>query len=130
MDNKSKVGIGIGIGVGIAVGIVALVVVAVVATVFWGGRVFQDEVCPHLQNQAAIAQRVGVFTSCSYSLTKSGDVSDVDTHVFEVVGDKGQGDVYVMSTSTGPDGAEEYQGILLLIGSEEVLVFGERPPIQ
>lgn len=121
---------GIGIGVGIAMGMVATLAAVVAAIVFWGGRDFQDEVCPHLQSQAAIAQRVGVFTSCSYSLMKSGDISDFDTHVFEVAGDKSQGDVYVMSTSTGANGTEEYQGILLVIGGEEVLVFGERPPVE
>jgi hypothetical protein len=129
MQVKSNVTTGIGVGVGIGIGIVATLAAIGMGFVWWGLSILQDEVCPRLQGDKAIVQRIGVVTSCQHSIIKSVNVTDVDTTVFEVVGSKGKGDVFVMSTSTGENGDEEYQGILLVVGGEETLVFGERPPI-
>ena len=119
-----------GIGAKIAVGVGVAGVIGLVAVGGWGMGLYEDEVCARLKSEAALVERTGDLTTCAQRTMRSGDIDDVDTFVFEVAGPKGAGEVFVRSTSTGEDGGEEYQGILLVMNGEETLVFGERPPTK
>lgn len=119
-----------GNGAKIAIGVGVVFVVGLVALGVWGMGLYEDEVCERLRGESAIVERTGAITSCAQRTAKSGDISDLDTFVFDVAGPKGAGEVFVRSTSTGEDAKEEYQGILLVMNGEETLVFGERPPTK
>ena len=120
MSNAGKVAI-----------VVVVVVVSIVGIGVWGMGLYTREVCAHLEAAPAIVEQTGPFTSCEQQTVASGDIDDLDTFVFHVVGPRGRGTVYVRSTSTGPDGGEVYQGILFVSDrGDEILVEGERPPTR
>lgn len=119
-----------GNGAKVALVVVGLSVVALVCLGVWGMGLYETEVCDHLKQQPAITEKTGPLVECSQKTMKSGDISDLDTFVFDVRGDKASGVVYVKSTSTGEDATEEYQGILAVVNGEEILVMGERPPTK
>lgn len=112
----------------IVLGIVGVFVVGFVALIVWGMGLYEDEVCDHLKAQPAIVGKLGPLTLCEQRTLSTGEIEDFDTFVFAVEGPQGVGRAYVKSTSDGEDGAEVYQGILLVVGGEEILVEGERPP--
>lgn len=119
-----------GVGGKIVLALVGAVVVAVVVFGVWGIGLYEDEVCDHLKAQPAIVDKLGPLTMCEQRTLSTGEIDDMDTFVFAVEGPKAFGRAYVKSTSTGDDGAEVYQGILLVVGGEEILVEGERPPTR
>lgn len=119
MSNAVKVAIVVG----------ALFAVGIVGLSALGMGMYEDEVCEHLKQQESLRPLTGPITECETRLLDdSGDAAD--TFVFRVRGSAGRAAVYVTSTSTGPDGAEEYQGILA-VGDDgtEVLVEGVRPNV-
>ena len=120
MGAAAKLGLVV-VGVG-GVGVLGLCV--------WGFGMYTDEVCAKLRAEPAIVEQLGAVTSCDAQILEAGDIDDMDTFLFEVGGAKGSGKVYVKSTSSGAEGAEEYQGILLVVGATETLIFGERPPTR
>lgn len=97
---------------------------------WFGLAIYQDEVCAHLGAQPSVTEALGEVRECDFLFMESGDISDPDTFVFELEGSSTSGRAYVQSTSTGPDGAEEYQGILLVVGAQRILVEGREPPTE
>jgi hypothetical protein len=130
--NKGEQAMGRFVVVVLVLAVLAGILVAgVCALLLFGWALYTDEVCSHVKELPGVQDKVGVVTSCTGSLIKSGDVADMDTFVFDVVGERASGRVYVKSTSDGPDGAEVYQGILLDVGGERTLVDGTvEPPTQ
>ena len=116
-----KVAIGISIGVVLVGGFVVLCT--------WGLSMYKDEVCDHLKAQAAITERLGLLTSCEARAGATIEIEDMDTFVFALEGTKAVGRAYVRSTFDD-DGNEVYLGTLLVVGNEEILVEGERPPTK
>ncbi|MDP2339839.1 MAG: hypothetical protein Q8O67_02690 [Deltaproteobacteria bacterium] len=111
----------------IVAGIAGVVVVGVIALCVLGFGLYTEEVCGRLEADAQVVQKLGEVTSCDADILASGDISDLDTFIFDLEGSKAEGRAYVKSTSTGPDAEEVYQGILLVVGGEEILIEGERP---
>jgi hypothetical protein len=112
----------------VGLAIAGAVIVAILAFCVWGFGLYTDEVCVHLKGQPVIVERLGEISTCDARLIETSDIEDFDTFVFALEGAKGKGRAFVQSTSTGEDAAEVYQGILLVMGSEEILVEGRRPP--
>ncbi|MFH1465326.1 MAG: hypothetical protein ABIO70_13145 [Pseudomonadota bacterium] len=98
--------------------------------VFWGLDLYETEVCDHLGEQPTVIEALGALRSCEAAVLESGEIADKDTFVFLLEGSRHDGRAYVQSTSTGPGGSEEYQGILLEIDGERLLIEGEAPPID
>ncbi len=119
-----------GNGAKVALVVVGCSVVAVIVLAVWGMGLYESEVCDHLKAQPAITDKSGPIVECAQKTMKSGDITDLDTFVFDIRGEKASGVVYVKSTSTGDDASEEYQGILAVINGEEILVMGARPPTK
>lgn len=120
----------IGCVLGAIAATVVLVVGAAVALLVWGYQLYVGEVCAYLGEQTAITTRLGPIESCEALFSESAEIEDRDTFVFGVRGTAGAGIAYVQSTSTGPGGAEEYQGILLEVDGERILVEGTTPPTR
>ena len=98
--------------------------------VMFGLHLYQDEVCTHLEEAPAVNEALGDMVACELDWTGSGRIRDEDTMVMRLEGVRRSGRAYVQSTSTGPGGAEEYQGILLVVGGERILVEGLEPPTE
>lgn len=118
-----------GNGAKVALVVVALSAIAIVALGVWGMGLYETEVCEHLKAQPALTDKTGPLVECAQKTMKSGDISDMNTFVFDVKGATASGVVYVKSV-TGDDGDEEFQGILAVVNGEEILVMGERPPTR
>jgi hypothetical protein len=99
-----------------------------IGLVVFGLTLYEGEVCAHLGAQPAVVDTIGEVRDCSLLISASGDIAHPDTFIFELEGDREDGRAYVQSTSTGPGGAEEYQGILLVAAGQRVLVQGIEPP--
>ncbi len=128
MSKSRNFTLGCVLGAVLTVGL--LVCSGVVGLFALGYVIYQDEVCEYLGAQPAVVEAVGDVESCEFLVLESGEIADPDTFVFRVEGDAAQGRAYVQSTSTGPDGAEEYQGIMLVVGGRRVLVEGREPPTE
>jgi hypothetical protein len=116
-----------GTGAKIGIAVAVSLSLALLALVVWGLGLYEDEVCTHLKAQPAIVTRTGPLTSCAQNTLRSGSVSDMETFVFDVAGEKGKGTVYVRSL-TDDEGNEVFQGISFEMGGEEIVVEGVRPP--
>ena len=124
----------LGVVIGCIVGAVLLFGLAICGgaggLVMLGLHLYTDEVCTYLGDQPAVNEALGDVVSCELDWTDSGRIQDPDTMVMQLEGVRRSGRVYVQSTSTGPGGAEEYQGILLVVGGERILVEGHEPPTE
>ena len=111
------------VGIAIAVAVVA----GIIALVTAGFSMFETEVCDHLKAQTAITERLGMLTVCEHRMMITSEYDDDDTWGFALEGSKGVGRAIVRSVTTD-DGPEKFLGVLLIVGGEEILVEGERPP--
>jgi hypothetical protein len=128
MSRAQNITIGCVLGAILSFGI--LVCGGVIGVTWLGMVIYEDEVCAHLGAQPSVTDALGYVHECGFMFMESGDIADPDTFIFELDGDSASGRAYVQSTSTGPDGAEEYQGILLVVGSQRILVEGREPPTE
>ena len=72
------------IGIAMSVALVG----TVVAVCVWGFGLYSDEVCDHLKGSAVVIDRLGPPTSCDARMLDSGKISDVDTFIFALSGQR------------------------------------------
>jgi hypothetical protein len=128
MAKGHQLALGCVLGAILATGV--LLVGGLVTLIAWGFHLYESEVCEHLGAHPAVDARLGPLESCEVLFSDSVEIEDPDTIVFSVRGRGGQGKAFVQSTSTGPNGAEEYQGVLLEVDGERILVEGRVPPTR
>lgn len=129
MNNKN-VGVGAaGCSLVVAVAVVLTLLVACSGLVMWGWQMYEDEVCDHLGSSPGVTEELGTITRCEANVVLSSRVDEMNTFIYDLEGTRTSGRAWVTSTSTGPGGTEEYEGILLEIGDRKVVIEGSPPTL-